>query len=94
MFLEDDLTFFASRVPLGTVVDARDLDDVWCLAVVVAEARDAGALRRFLRIHYAGWDAVTEDWASVADGRIAPAGTHTAPKELLPYLRIRATGTR
>jgi hypothetical protein len=78
VWLDDDLAYFASRVPLGTVVDARDVDDAWCLGVVVGEARDAGVLRRFLRVHYCGWDATTDDWISVADSRIAPAGLHTA----------------
>jgi hypothetical protein len=64
-------------VPLGAVVDACDVDGHWCVAVVVAEARDAGVLRRHLKVHYAGWDVTTADWVSVADGRILPPGAQT-----------------
>jgi hypothetical protein len=74
--LDDDLAWFASTVPLGTVVESRDSEDDWCLAVVVGEARDAGAARRHVRVHYAGWDSTADDWLAVGDGRLAPLGAH------------------
>lgn len=74
----NDLTWFAAHVPLGTLVDARDVDQVWCIAVVMAESRDAGVLRRFVRVRYAGWDSVADEWLSTVEGRIAPVGSYTA----------------
>jgi hypothetical protein len=78
--LEDDLAWFAAHAPLGCVVEARDVAEDWCAAVLVAEARDAGVARRFVRAHYAGWDSTADDWISTAEVpvRVVPAGTHLA----------------
>ena len=73
---DEELAWFASAVPLGSVVEARDTEEDWCVAVVVGESRDAGVLRRYVRVHYAGWDTTADDWISVADGRVMPLGAN------------------
>jgi len=72
-----DGIWFSHHVPLGTVVDALDMDREWCVGVVLAETRDGGLLRRFLRIRFAGWESTADDWVSVEEARLAPLGTHT-----------------
>ena len=74
--LDDDLTWFATHVPLGSAVEAKDTEGTWCLAAVVGEAADAGCLRRFVRVRYSGWDSLADDWVSVCSGLVVPLGTH------------------
>ena len=75
---QSDIRAFLSAVPLGTVVEARDASGQWYVAVVVADARDAGTLRRYVRVRYAGWDSCVDDWTSVeaVPPTVVPLGTH------------------
>ena len=74
--IEDDFVAFATAVPLGTLVEARDPDEDWGAALVVAEACDAGTLRRYVRVRYPGYSSANDDWISVADNRIMPLGAN------------------
>lgn len=68
---------FCERLPVGSVVDARDATGAWCAAVIVETWSDAGVSRRYCRIHFSGWDSAESEWVSVADGRIVPYGVFT-----------------
>lgn len=51
----------------------------WARARIVAEARDAGTLRRYICVDVAGLEplAYASEWISVADSRVAPLGVFT-----------------
>ena len=77
-----DVRSFLAEVPLGTVVEARDTSGQWYVAIIIADSRDAGTLRRYLRVRYAGWDSAVDDWASVeaAPPLVVPLGTFLRPR--------------
>jgi hypothetical protein len=81
----DDLSWFASYVPLGTLVNVESVNGHWTIAIVCGDSRDAGVLRRFVRVHYCGWDTAVDDWISVLGGKISPLG-------MRPMSSLSATG--
>ena len=82
--LSADLVEFGRNVPLGAVVDgcARGVRVLkgaspWSPCVVVGERRDAGVLRRFLKLHALGTSHVCDAWVGVGSGAVAPLGLFT-----------------
>lgn len=89
--LVEDLQWFGMHVPMGARVEARDELMDWCTGVVVGERRDAGAVRRYVRVRFDGWGPGFDEWVRVVPEKVDPGdGAEGAAEAAM--VRVQSAG--
>ncbi|KAL4430083.1 hypothetical protein ABPG74_013530 [Tetrahymena malaccensis] len=68
----------------GMKVDIRDLDNIWCEAIV-KKIEKAQNNEEFIFIHYIGWNSIYDEMLPSNSNRISSAGFFTQRKDIPQY---------
>lgn len=75
-------------VGVGSRLDVRDTESIWCVGVVKDVIRNERHDETLL-IHYAGWDNIYDEYICVNSKRLAPLGCFTERRgELRRYTAV------
>ena len=70
-----DASLNTAEVEVGSLLDVRDTENIWCVARVeeVLRSRNPGGReRKVYKIHYIGWDRVFDEYIPQNSMRLAP----------------------